>query len=98
MALMMTSGSMPFSLASASIVCCNGFDIPLLTYPLKFNCQSRAADHRQRDAMDPPAGSFEQHRLPVEPLQPTFEVALPVDGFDDHDFCQPPCETLVVRR
>jgi hypothetical protein len=29
MALMTTSGSMPFSLASASIVCCNGFDISL---------------------------------------------------------------------
>jgi hypothetical protein len=33
MALMTTSGSMPFSLASASIVCCNGFDIIEIPLP-----------------------------------------------------------------
>src|SRR5436190_1622992 len=39
MALITTSGSMPFSLASASIVCCSGFDI---LYPLELHLENRA--------------------------------------------------------
>src|SRR5262245_2851245 len=58
---MTTSGSIPFSLASASIVCCNGFDIFDLT------CFSRGPiPARQR----PRAQAYPQLTYPACPTYP----------------------------
>ena len=60
MALMTTSGSMPFSLASASIVCCNGFDI----ISLEFHFQIRPRDHAERHPVPPSVLAVDQHVVP----------------------------------
>src|SRR4029079_15014749 len=87
---MTTSGSMPFSLASASIVCCSGFDmskIPLPDWP---------AYHVHRHAMRLPVLGINQHVAPVDTAEHPPEEPLSVDAFAHHELGAPAREPPIV--
>src|SRR5262249_1381025 len=99
MALMTTSGSMPFSFASASIVCCNGFDMftPGAPAPrssrlargamaplLEFHFQIGPRDQIERHTVTLVILPIDDHPVAVDADQHTLEEALPVH-FLAHD-------------
>src|SRR5262249_46280015 len=90
MALITTSGSMPFSLASASMVCCRGFDIS------KFHFQIRARNYIHRNAMLPAILGLDQHRLMVNTAEPPLEILLAVDRTTHHQLRTAAREPTVV--
>src|SRR3954468_2282038 len=98
MAVMIVSASMPFSLASASIVCINGFCICLS----EFNFQTPAGDQRQRQPMHPSPRSFEQDdvsysgRALFHSAKPPLERLLVVDRLAHDDLREPAGEPPVV--
>src|SRR5439155_18348486 len=95
MALITTSGSMPFSLASASIVCCSGFDI---LYPLELHLEIRARDRTERHAVRLPVLAVDQHVAALDATEPPPEESLAVDPLAHHDLRDAPGEAAVVVR
>src|SRR5256885_1599011 len=95
MALITTSGSMPFSLASASIVCCSGFDI---LYPLELHLEIRARDRAERHAVCLPVLAVDQHIAALDAAEPPSEESLAVDPLTHHDLRDAPGEASVVVR
>src|SRR5687768_6981855 len=91
MAVMIVSGSMPFSLARASIVCISGFCIFS-----EFHFQPAARNEAQRQAVHPVVGGLEQHRVVLDPTQAPFERLLVVHGLAHNDLCQAARETSIV--
>src|SRR5438105_496055 len=97
MALMTTSGSMPFSLARASIVCCRGFDIFTgLSFPtssrslrcrdrLKFHFQIRASNHLDRHPVSPAVVGVDQQRAVIDTAERSLEEPLAVHLLAHHD-------------
>src|SRR5262245_19400324 len=102
MAVMIMSGSIPFSLASASIVCINGFCIVVAIKYVshgsssKFHVQAAARNQVQWQPMYPPLRSFEQHVRVFDPPQPALERVLVVHSLSNDDLCAPPLEALVI--
>src|SRR4051812_14664733 len=90
MALMTTSGSMPFSLASASMVCCRGSTL------LEVHFQIRSRNHVKRHAMRAPVFAFDDDVPVVHAAQLPLEVALAVDLLAHHQLRAPSREPLVV--
>src|SRR6187549_2972125 len=100
MAVMTTSGSMPFSLASASMVCCNGFDIyysgvptpsrnfrgphPGLASELHF--QIRPRDDPDRHEVPAPILGLDDHAAVFHTAEPALEKRLPVHRLAHHQF------------
>src|SRR5260221_8437379 len=93
MALITTSGSMPFSLASASIVCCSGFDI---LYPLELHLEIRARDRAERHAVCLPVLAVDQHVAALDAAEPPPEESLAVDRLAHHDLRDASGEAAVV--
>src|SRR5258708_1463386 len=92
MAVMIVSASIPFSLASASIVCINGFCIVTLGLKLHFQAAARNPSHRQpvhtlprtRAEHDAPPRFAAAHDLPH------FETVRPRDMLSNRaDVLQP---------
>src|SRR5258707_14842695 len=98
MALMTTSGSMPFSLASASMVCCSGFAMIGSGVPspvLKFHFQIRARDDVHWHLMAPAVIGHDNHRARAATVDTADEAAklalqehMTVHGFA-HDQLRP---------
>ena len=94
MALMTTSGSMPFSLASASIVCCNGFDISL-----QLSARTPLPDspvNAQRHVMPPSIVGVDEDVSAVDAAEGSFEERLPVHRFAHHQLGAPATEAPVI--
>src|SRR5947207_3251500 len=91
MAVMIVSASIPFSLASASIVCINGFCICLS----EFNFQTPAGDQRQRQPMYTSPGSFEQYDVSQDGVS---WCAISQSGAAFHPAETPLERLLVVHR
>src|SRR5436190_1703618 len=90
MALMTTSGSIPFSFASASIVCCNGFDIlsfqlSALGCRLELHFQIGPRNHSEWHAVCLPIIGLDHHVGAVEPAELSPEKSLAVDFLAHHD-------------
>src|ERR1700694_6061215 len=98
MALMTTSGSIPFSFASASIVCCRGFDI------LKFHFQIRARNHSDRHPVAAIVVADNNDDVPaaivvfLEPAKPALEEHLTVYRLAHHQLGSPSREAAVIGR
>src|SRR5829696_3059807 len=95
MAVMITSGSMPFSLASASIVCCSGLVVICL---LELHVEPGPLDVIERDPVPFPSLGLEDHRSGFESADPSCERGLPVYRFVHHDLGGAPGEALVIAR
>src|SRR5215208_4990986 len=95
MAVMITSGSMPFSLASASIVCCSGLVVICL---LELHVEPGPLDVIERDPVPFLSLGLEDHRSVFEAADPSSERGLPVDRFVHHDLGGAPGEALVIAR
>src|SRR5207245_5220791 len=108
-ALITTSGSIPFSLASASMVCCNGLLIVSFVeaafappwagpyVPLsKLDLQVRARDDPERHAMRPSIVGFDQHIGAVEAAQLALEAPLAIDLLAHHDLGAAAGEAAVI--
>src|SRR5947208_2650476 len=97
MALMTTSGSMPFSLARASIVCCRGFDIfigssfPTPCRPLRcggrseFHFQIPARNHAEWYPMRSMVLGVDHHVGALDAAQRASEKPLAVHLLAHHD-------------
>src|SRR5258705_2864652 len=105
MAVTMVSASMPFSLASASIVCINGFCIVVVptadAYPSKLHFQSSARDQAHRQPMHACLRTFEQHNSLVfcvflHTAQPSLECLLVVDRFAYDDLLEATGKPAVI--
>src|SRR6185436_11798856 len=101
MALMTTSGSMPFSLASASIVCCSGFDMSYAfsrqpRLPLELHFQVRPCDHADRHAVRPSIIPVDEHVGSLDAAEPTLEKPLAVHTLAHDDLRAAAGEAAVV--
>src|SRR5215203_1364225 len=92
---MITSGSMPFSLASASIVCCSGLVVICL---LELHVEPGPLDVIERDPVPFLSLGLEDHRAVLESADPSSERDLSVDRFVHHDLGGAPGEALVIAR
>src|SRR5215203_4270363 len=95
MSVMITSGSMPFSFASASIVCCSGLVVICL---LELHVEPGPLDIVERYPVPLPSLGLEDDRTVLDPADPSSERRLPVDRFVHHDLGGPAGEALVVAR
>src|SRR5262245_12175157 len=102
---MIVSASMPFSLASASIVCINGFCIvvtstgqkPDSAYGfLELHFEASPCDQSQRQPVSPSIWRFEQHLVLIDAVQAAFKRFLVVHRLAHHDLRQPSGESPVV--
>src|SRR4051812_10826035 len=95
MAVITTSGSMPFSFARASIVCISGFamfvpgSLPRsfsVASTLKFHFQIRARDDADRYRVPPAIVGIHQHCAAglFDAAEATLEVGLPVHCLPHH--------------
>src|SRR6185295_19562420 len=101
MALMTTSGSMPFSFASASMVCCNGFDMCCFRlsargFQLELHFQVRPCNQVHRHSVRPSIVGFDEHFRAVEAAEPPLEKPLTVDALAHHHFGASAREATVV--
>src|SRR6266849_7875181 len=95
MALMTTSGSMPFSFASASIVCCRGFAIIPLS---ELDFQVRPCNGVERHAV-PLAVVFVYEDVGAfDSTDPSPKKRLAVHRGPHHELGAPPREPAVVVR
>src|ERR1017187_3078136 len=83
MALITTSGSMPFSFANASMVCCNGFDM------LKVHFKVRARNHADRHAVLAAVVCVYHHRVVLDAAQPPSEEGVAVHRLAHHELRAP---------
>src|SRR5262249_5055431 len=90
MALITTSGSIPFSFASASIVCCRGFDI------LKFHFQVRARNHGIGYPVPAAIVAVNEDVSALDPRQRSFAERLSVDRLPHDNLRSPPHETPII--
>src|SRR5262245_61666099 len=90
---MTVSGSMPFSLASASIVCCRGFDMFL-----KFHFQVRARNGSERYPVPFPVVGVDQYVPIVHAAQRPSEERLAVHRLPYNQLHPASGEALVVLR
>src|SRR5262245_56268034 len=102
---MTTSGSIPFSLASASIVCCRGFDIfdshpPAKRAASELHFQICASDNPDPDPMTLSAGVLDHDDrvspVVVEPDQPSTQERLAIDRFLHDQLRLPSREPAIV--
>src|SRR5258705_278426 len=94
MAVMIVSASIPFSLASASIVCINGFCI---IFPgQKPPPEPRPGNQLHGQPVHASSGSLEQHGGVLAAAQPSFERLLVVARLAAPDLRGPPGEPPVV--
>src|SRR5688572_2730293 len=91
MAAMIWSASMPFSLASASIVWSSGFAIAL-----ELDLEATAGDEPQRQPVQAPVGRFENDRVLFDAAQPAFERFLVVHRLAHHHLGEPAGEPHVI--
>src|SRR6266851_8502708 len=102
MALMTTSGSMPFSFASASIVCCNGFDMSSVFqlsargFQLELHFKVRPCNQIQRYSMRPSIVGLDDHLRAVDAAETPLEKALTVHALAHHYFGATAREAAVV--
>src|SRR5258705_297988 len=105
MAVMIVSASIPFSLASASIVCINGFCI--VTLGLKLHFQAAARNPSQRQPVHTLPRSLEEHDRvsrgsPLDAAQTPLERLLVVHRLAHHDLREaagePPVVVLAAQR
>src|SRR5439155_2885372 len=82
---MTTSGSMPFSFASASIVCCSGLLMFSAYRSSELDFQIGPCDHTERHAMGPPIVAVDQDLVALQPGETTFEESLAVHRLAHHD-------------
>src|SRR3954465_6005664 len=92
MALMTTSGSIPFSFARASMVCCSGFGI------LEFHFQIGARDDADRHPVASAAVAVDQDVVAVDAAENSFHELLPVDRLTHHQLRAPADEAPIVVR
>src|ERR1700745_4292734 len=90
MALMTTSGSIPFSFARASMVCCRGFGI------LEFHFQIGARDDADRHPVPPAAVAVDEDVVAVDAAKNSFHDLLPVARLAHHQLRPPAGEAPVV--
>src|SRR5262245_9694517 len=98
---MTTSGSMPFSFASASIVCCKGFDIlnfrlSAQGWQLELDFQIRPGDHPVRHPMRTPIVAVDQHVVALQPGETAPEEPLAVHLLAHHDLRATPGKPPVI--
>src|SRR5258705_9009159 len=105
MAVTMVSASMPFSLASASIVCINGFCIVVVPTAAssKLNFQSAARDQPHRQPVHACLRTFKQHDrlvscVSLHTAQPSLKRLLVVNRFTDDDFGEAAGKPPVILR
>src|SRR5262245_7094912 len=94
---MIVSASMPFSLASASIVCISGFCM----FFLKLHLEPAARDEAQREPVNPFVRRLEQHGVAlraaaVDAAQAPVERFLIVDRLPDDNLRAPSAEARVI--
>src|SRR4029453_7178486 len=98
---MTTSGSMPFSFASASIVCCKGFDIlnfrlSARGWQLELDFQIRPGDDPERHPMGTPTVAVDQHVVALQPGEAALEEPLAVHLLPHHDLGATPGKPPVI--
>src|SRR5262245_51453103 len=90
MAVITTSGSMPFPLASASMVWCNGFDSyysgvpPGLSCPSELHFQMCSGNDPDWHQVSPPVLRLDDHSVAVDAAEPPLEKRLAVDRLAHH--------------
>src|SRR5437867_6453822 len=95
MALITVSGSMPFSFARASIVCCSGFDI----FPyLKLHLEIRPRNRVHRNAVALVILAVDNHVPIVDAAERTAQERLPVDRLTSDHLRQASGKTPVIVR
>src|SRR5688500_6324923 len=92
-AVMIVSASIPFSLASASIVCINGFCICM---SLEFHFEPGPRNQPHRQPVHATVGRLEQHVGILDAAQPSFERLLPVHRLAHHELGEPSRDPPVV--
>src|SRR5580765_6896368 len=100
MALMTTSGSIPFSLASASMVCCRGFDIvnsgDVCPPVSKFHFQMGPRNHSERNPMPPTIVALDQDVVAVHAREHPLEERLALDSLTHDQLCAAARESPIV--
>ena len=96
-AVTMTCGSMPFSLAIASMCCINGLVVICLgTLRIPPPKRPRANDVVQADPRKPFPSAFQHERVVFHAPEAPFEMHLAVDGLANDHLGHPPAEPFVV--
>src|SRR4051794_21955465 len=90
-AVMMTSGSTPFSFESASMVCCSGLAMS------KFHFQIRACHQPQWHPVLSAIVAVNQRVVAVHAGEPSLQERLPVHRFPRHDLRATAGEALKIR-